>query len=159
MQSGIVGANSNRKLDIRELRTFCLCDLFALLIFINATDTDNRKVFSLVHEAAHIWLNKDHCFNGIDIDTKIEMVCSKVASEILVPETIFLHEWETKGINNQDKIEKLSKLFKVSKVAIARKACDLKKYLKSIMLEAKMYILKILNPQRKIAEGIVIERY
>ena len=39
---------------LSEFRAFTLVDPYVPLIFINSCDTDNGKLFSLVHETAHI---------------------------------------------------------------------------------------------------------
>lgn len=59
MMSGIVGNNTRRKLDIDEFRAFTIVDEYAPLIFINSCDSEKGKLFSLVHEAAHIWLGEN----------------------------------------------------------------------------------------------------
>ena len=54
MMSGIVGNNTHRALDTNEFRAFALVDKKAPLIFINANDSFSGKLFSLLHEFAHI---------------------------------------------------------------------------------------------------------
>lgn len=129
MINGIVGSNNKRKLNLNEFRAFTLIDDFAPLIFINNNDSENGKIFSLLHETVHIWLGIDSFYNdryndNINVSDK-ENMCNKVAAEILVPKQMFLKLWHSN--NSNDLIEtcnKLSKIFKCSKVVIARRALD-----------------------------------
>lgn len=129
MMNGIVGKNTHRKLDINEFRAFTLIDKYAPLIFINTNDSQNGKLFSLLHEATHIWLGIDSFFNdrygkGNGV-SEIEKICNAVAAEILVPEKLFLNDWSTcEIINKEEKISKLAKRFKCGNIVVARRALD-----------------------------------
>ena len=46
--------HTHRALSIDEFRAFAMVDEWAPLIFINSADTESAKLFSLVHEVAHI---------------------------------------------------------------------------------------------------------
>ncbi|RIO36695.1 ImmA/IrrE family metallo-endopeptidase, partial [Staphylococcus saprophyticus] len=54
MQNGIAKNNTHRPLNVAEFRAFCLIDEYAPLIFINTKDSENGKIFSMLHELAHI---------------------------------------------------------------------------------------------------------
>lgn len=129
MLNGVSGNNTHKPLSVKEFRAFCLVDKLAPLIFINNTDSEGAKIFSLLHETAHIWLGENDLFNdwkqsGIS-DRKIEQICNAVASLILIPNDSFKNEW-TSQINTDLflKIENLSNIFNSSTSAIARKALD-----------------------------------
>ena len=62
MQSGIVGTNTHRNLNVREFRGFLLYDDIAPLIFINSKDSLNGKIFTLIHEYIHFLLQEDDIF-------------------------------------------------------------------------------------------------
>ena len=55
MMSGVVENNTQRKLDVAEFRGFALADPWAPLVFVNNADSEGAKIFTLVHEVAHIW--------------------------------------------------------------------------------------------------------
>ena len=132
MMSGIVGNNTHRILDTNEFRAFALVDKKAPLIFINSNDSFNGKLFSLLHEFAHICLGENSLFNdrygSIDKVSSTEKICNALAAEILVPEHIFLEKWK-KQIREKDEeatIRELAKYFKCGYTVIARRAYDQK---------------------------------
>lgn len=132
MMSGIVENNTHRTLDTNEFRAFALVDKKAPLIFINSNDSFNGKLFSLLHEFAHICLGENSLFNdrygSIDKVSATEKICNALAAEILVPEHIFLEKWK-KQIREKDEeatIRELAKYFKCGYTVIARRAYDQK---------------------------------
>lgn len=136
MMSGIVGKNTHRALDVEEFRAFAMVDDWAPLIFINAADSNGAKLFSILHEAAHIWLGRDDLFNDrqnriLDVND-IELICNAVAGELMVPQNIFLEKWNTCNMGVLEKITELAKYFRCGEVVIARKAIDCKKIEKNI---------------------------
>lgn len=129
MMSGIVGNQTRRKLNIEEFRAFTLIDPYAPLIFINGCDSENGKLFSILHETAHIWMGNNSFYNeapwyeeGIK---EPEVICNAVTAEILTPEEIFLKKWQEYRTNTTDKAEILSKYFNCSQFVIIRRASDL----------------------------------
>ncbi len=129
MTSGIVGSNTHRSLDIDEFRAFTLLDDYAPLIFINANDSNGGKLFSLAHEAVHIWLGIDSFFNdrsgSSDIVDPTETLCNAVAAEILIPNRLFVEMWH-KNFSGDivPTVEKLAPIFKCGVTVIARRALD-----------------------------------
>ena len=130
MMSGIVGSNTHRPLDTNEFRAFALVDEKAPLIFINSNDSINGKLFSLLHEFAHICLGENSLFNdrfgSATNVSSVETLCNALAAEILVPQSIFLTEWNvrSKTKDNEEVIEELAKWFKCGTTVIARRAYD-----------------------------------
>lgn len=141
MQNGTALNNTHRTLDLDEFRAFTLVDEYVPLIFINSLDSNNGKTFSLLHEVAHIFLGVDSLYNN-DFQRRekhtntIEVLCNKVAGELIAPTDIFLNLWNSVYKDEQDlhsKITEISNVFKVSKLVVARKALD-QKY-----IDAKQY--------------------
>lgn len=128
MMSGTVGSNTRRKLDIDEFRAFTLVDKYAPLIFINTCDSENGRLFSLLHEVSHIWMGQNSFYNErYGSDEKIshlETICNAVAAEILVPNIIFEEKWGEFKNAELEKIGALAKYFNCSKYVITRKALD-----------------------------------
>ena len=128
MMSGIVGSNTRRKLDVDEFRAFTIVNEYAPLIFINTCDSENGKLFSLLHEIAHVWLGEDSFYNeqyGSSVSvSQLEQICNAVAAEILVPNMVFIEKWIEVSGTDLEKIEALAKFFKCSKYVVTRRACD-----------------------------------
>lgn len=131
IMNGIVGKNSHRPLDADEFRAFVMTDDWAPLIFINATDSYNARLFSILHEVVHIWLGKDDLFNDRqDHLTNIsdtEKICNAVTGELLVSKHIFLKKWTLYDMDIFEKIAELANHFRCGEIVIARRALDCKK--------------------------------
>lgn len=123
MQNGVVGSNNNRVLDVTEFRAFVLIDKYVPLIFLNATDSYNAKIFSLCHELVHIWLginelyNDNFSSNQLFNNEKLETFCNEVAAELLLPlkniQTVYSNEYDV-----YKNIELLSKEFSISELVV-----------------------------------------
>lgn len=127
--NGIVGNNTRRRIDAEECRGFVLVDAYAPFLFVNNTDAEAGKMFTLIHELAHVWLGKSAGFDNnkmLPADDPIEKLCDKVAAEFLVPAFDFENAW-----HRTHDFSVLAKIFKVSRLVIARRALDLGKMTRS----------------------------
>ena len=128
MQNGVVSLNTKRKLNIEEFRAFTLINKYVPLICINTNDTNNGKIFSLLHELTHIWLGNDNLYNdshaGSNKVSKLEQLCNEVAAEILVPNKLFINKWKENEEISIDKIKNIAQYFKCSSFVIARRALN-----------------------------------
>ncbi|WP_198243545.1 ImmA/IrrE family metallo-endopeptidase [methane-oxidizing endosymbiont of Gigantopelta aegis] len=130
MHSGIVGSNTHRPLNVGEFRGFAISDPIAPLVFLNWKDAKAARIFTLVHELAHIWIGQsgisDVALNqettAIHMDS--ERFCNAVAAEVLVPEQSFRERWN-KHANLADNAYDLVRYYRVSSIVIGRRACDL----------------------------------
>jgi len=120
MKNGVVGMNTHRKLDINEFRAFMLYDDIAPLIFINNNDSLGGKIFSLIHEYFHILLEKEDIIvsEEKDINLENEKYINKMTAEFLMPKKHIEELWDNKK-NKVDQIIEISKLMKVSSLALA----------------------------------------
>lgn len=124
VMNGVVNNNNQRKLDVNEFRGFVLHDEYAPFVFINNNDAVSGKIFTLIHEIAHILLGKSASFDLAHLqpsDSDVEQYCNAVAAEFLVPQTRLQEALKQTGVN----YELLARSFKVSQIVIARRLLDL----------------------------------
>ncbi len=82
--------NSHNPIPVKEARGFVISDPYAPFVFINSKDSNNAKLFTLLHELAHLWLDisgvPDHFLTSYKIKkSSIESFCNQIAAEILLP--------------------------------------------------------------------------
>ena len=125
--NGIVGNNTQRKLDPDEFQGFALVDKYAPLIFVNSTDFKAAQMFTFAHELAHLFVGE----TGVSIFKKfqpgphaIERFCDQTAAEFLVPMDDLTNFWPTAKRAN-DRYQAIARHFKVSSLVAARRTLDL----------------------------------
>jgi Zn-dependent peptidase ImmA (M78 family) len=108
------------------------------LIAVNRKDTMGRRLFSLLHELAHLMIHQSGVSDLDDgrrlvSDQRVEVFCNKVAAAALMPKLQFLsqptigdapsgrREW------SDDEIETLAKAFSVSREAVVRRLLTLER--------------------------------
>jgi Zn-dependent peptidase ImmA (M78 family) len=162
MRRAVVGS-TRRRLDRQEFQGFAISDPIAPLVFINGNDYPASKVFTLLHELAHLWIG----LSGISkIDEtlqtpalELEETCNKIATEALVPEAEFESEWTDRSDYGQ--IDRLAHHFLVSALVIIRRAKELNKIQEGtffeFLAEAKrrfeVYLASIPKPKDKDQGG------
>ncbi len=125
----ITGSNqSNKAIDINQAQGFAISDTIAPYVFINSKNTTNAKIFTLVHEVVHLFLNVSGISEDvirfrkpICQDDEIENYCNEVASEVLMPETVINYEFNKAKGTIEERIQLLSKKFLISELAICVK--------------------------------------
>ena len=118
-ESGIVGNNTGRKLNLDEFRAFALYDVYAPLVFINSVDSVPAKSFSLLHELVHIALGESDIMEPGQDE---ESFCNSVAAEIMVPEDEFRTYWASRHETPSERIEKAAGFFRCSSSVSALRA-------------------------------------
>lgn len=125
MRSGIALGNTRRKLEVAEFRGFAISDRLAPVVFINSADADTARLFTLMHELAHIWIGSSGISDGGSPGgRREEAFCNAVAGEFLAPEEHFRAAW-TNGIDWHENLAPLAARFHVSTLVISRRARDL----------------------------------
>nr|WP_236033227.1 ImmA/IrrE family metallo-endopeptidase [Helicobacter turcicus] len=127
-QSSVIQGNTHKAITFNECRGYAIYDAYAPLVFINAKDTsENGKIFTLLHELAHILL-KHSGVSSYDFELEVEYRCNNIAGEILMPTPTFKSRW-----NKQDSIQRNIERLKnnndfemASPLALATKALLLK---------------------------------
>jgi Zn-dependent peptidase ImmA (M78 family)/transcriptional regulator with XRE-family HTH domain len=126
MRSGIVGSNTHRSLDVGEFRGFAISHPLAPLVFINSADAPAARLFTLVHELAHIWLGDSGVSSGAPGSQRREEVfCNAVAGEFLAPRELFLSLWAVNDADLPNKVSRLVQCLHVSALVVLRRALDL----------------------------------
>jgi Zn-dependent peptidase ImmA (M78 family) len=156
MMNGVVRSNTHRPLNIEEFRAFTLIDTFAPLIFINATDSASGRLFSILHEFAHICLGVDNLFNDrystAHSVNNLETLCNAVAAEILVPASLFVRTWNTQSVRATSMGEVVGKVahhFKCGRIIVARKALDTGRIRQSTYDEIVREAIKDFHEQKR----------
>jgi Zn-dependent peptidase ImmA (M78 family) len=129
MRSGIVGSNTHRPLSVDEFRGFAIADDDAPVIFLNSKDAKAAQIFTLIHEAAHLWIGASGVSNerlgGTQTrDSEVERTCNAVAAEFLVPADAFRRRWKADA-EFTVQVRAIAREFKVSGVVVARRAAEL----------------------------------
>lgn len=126
MRSGIVGNNTHRRLDVSEFRGFAISHPLAPLVFINTADAPVARLFTLIHELAHIWVGSSGISNGSPGNARREEVfCNAVAGEFLAPHDVFTALWANSTTSLPERVAELALRFHVSRLVIMRRALDL----------------------------------
>jgi Zn-dependent peptidase ImmA (M78 family) len=126
MINGVVGTNTSRPLDPDEFRGFTLADRLAPLIFVNGADTKSAQLFTLAHEAAHVWLGASGVGNeqpSRGDGPGVEHWCSNVAAEFLVPLDDFRLVFN-RLLPRAEELQRVARRYRVSTLVILSRALD-----------------------------------
>lgn len=148
MRSGVVGNNTHRKLDVSEFRGFAISDPLAPVVFINSSDAPAARLFTLLHELAHIWVGASGVSNVVPGNNRREETfCNAVAGEFLVPREVFLPLWNGSADEVSDRVAKLARRFHVSSIVIMRRALDLNLIARATYLDCYLATLAAFRNQ------------
>ncbi|MBR9792166.1 MAG: ImmA/IrrE family metallo-endopeptidase [Gammaproteobacteria bacterium] len=115
-----------KPLSVSEFRGFAIADPIAPVIFINLADAPVARLFTLIHELAHIWIGQSGVSDGADTSHRQEEVlCNAVAAEFLVPGEEFRALWQP-AEDWKENLGPLEAHFHVSQWVLARRALTLK---------------------------------
>lgn len=158
LQNSVVLNNNTRPLSIEEFRGFTLSDFYAPVIFINTRDYVAGRIFTLVHELAHLWIGSTGISNATSEESstniEIERFCNKVAAEILVSEKIFSQEWEPQDFQSMlDLAQDISDKFCVSVFVVLRQALDQGLISLNEYMVAKDEASELVTPPRQSGDG------
>ncbi|MDP4488173.1 XRE family transcriptional regulator [Pseudoalteromonas piscicida] len=123
MRSGIVGNNTRRKLEVSEFRGFAICDELAPVVFINSSDAPTARLFTFIHELAHLWIGSSGVSDIEHSHAEEEKFCNAVAGEFLVPEEAFHRIW-SQNTSMLANLTEISSQLHVSKLVAAKRALD-----------------------------------
>lgn len=127
-------------IEIDDARGFAIYDPYAPFIFINGRDSENAKMFTLIHELAHLWIGESGISDinlyepsvfAEDEFSKTERFCNRVAANVLMPETFFKEQNKRGVIWDHSVIEENSKKLGVSSYAMLIRLFELRMINKS----------------------------
>ena len=111
-----------KPLFVSEFRGFAIADEIAPVIFINLADAPVARLFTLIHELAHIWIGQSGVSDGKESTHRNEeILCNAVAAEFLVPGEEFKAHWQNHD-DWKDNLPSLESYFHVSQWVLARRA-------------------------------------
>ncbi|MFC1743115.1 ImmA/IrrE family metallo-endopeptidase [Candidatus Riflebacteria bacterium] len=162
-QAGIFVFQSG-KVAPTEARGFAVSSQRAPFIFLNSKDPASARIFTLLHEVVHIWINETGVSNLMPVFAgqrqvdKIEVFCNKTAGEILVPSKLLKDIWlpEEAKHNFKQHLSTVADLFKVSREVIARRLLTSKFINQEKYLEIREFLIKewdTIQKKRKSAPG------
>ena len=108
-------------------RGVALSDDIAPFVIVNAQDARAAFPFTLIHEAAHIWLGESGISNATAFVAgttarRVEQVCNEAAAEFLLPQAEFLGAWRACDPNVlANSVAGLAKEWSVSRAAVAHR--------------------------------------
>lgn len=147
--NGVVGANTQRKLDPAEFRGFSLVDARAPLIFVNGADHPAAHAFTLAHELAHLALGQAGVSNedlGEFRHEQVEAWCDAVASELLAPSDQVAIARDDDGV--QQAARALTLTWRVSPLVAVRRVAERSELPAATFARCYHQVLESLPPQR-----------
>jgi Zn-dependent peptidase ImmA (M78 family) len=116
---------------VNEMRGFALPDPIAPVVMINSKDSRAARIFTLLHEVAHVALGRSGISNMVPgqngEDQRVEVLCNAAAAEALVPADDFRLQARSKDdIRSDEAIKELSAYYRVSEEVVVGKLFDLK---------------------------------
>jgi Zn-dependent peptidase ImmA (M78 family) len=123
--------HSRLKISSDDYKGFAISDSYAPFVFINSDEWETVKLFTLVHELAHLFIDKSGISNDINIDFResniseynpVEVFCNKVAANALMTYDIFKSVWENQKPSSQSDLINVAKVFGVSTLSVLYRA-------------------------------------
>ncbi|MDZ7720718.1 MAG: XRE family transcriptional regulator [Balneolaceae bacterium] len=104
--------------EVSECRGFAIADTPFPVIGINSKDSYNARIFTLIHELAHVLfrnsvLINDSLTNYFGSNRSLEQSCNRLAAEILVPEDLLKNEFNRSDFSVKE-VKRVSNRFRVS---------------------------------------------
>lgn len=156
-----------------EISAFCFADKAPYIIFLNSSEHEFRRIFSLFHEAGHLLLNNsgvclpDNLSKNSYEYVKIEKYCNQFAAAFLLPNTEFMANRDVESLISQpsinwsdESLKRLSNLYKVSKEVVLRKFLTLGKIDENFYEKRRnQWIKEALENKPKKKRPIIIPQY
>lgn len=131
---GVMVLQSHRhhshQVDTKEFNGCAMPDNAAPVVMLNSGDGDSKRIFTLAHELAHLWIDKPGlsrvsfraAFSAADKD---EAYCNRAAAAALLPRDDFVAAWNQAAGDDEKKINNIARIFKVSYSVVAIRAAGM----------------------------------
>ena len=148
--------DSPKGVEISEMRGFAISDQPLPVIVVNSKDSLKGRIFSLLHELAHILLG-DSGISGRDINEEVEkeVFCNHVAGATLLPSDWFQKDKLLLSYRDNwsdEAVEEVAKRFKVSPEVIWRRLLTLE-FVTPRIYKAKRQELLDKSKDKKVKKG------
>ena len=140
------------KIDVEKMRGLSIAEDYFPVILLNSADAPNGRIFTLMHEFAHLLLHNGGVCDLKDYDhpnsseKRIEKFCNMVSGAILVPAHDLLNQkivWEHSGtVWSDTELKGLARRFSVSREVILRRLLILGKTTRGFYAERREQLLK-----------------
>lgn len=132
---GVITLQASFPLD--DGRAFCLFNRQAPVIAINSWDCMSGRIFSLIHELAHLCLGlstlsplRPLSSRASQHDREMESFCNRLAAEVLLPLSsdtvkLALRRCFTSGQIDQGQVKQVANAYKVSRAVVVRSLATL----------------------------------
>lgn len=151
-------------IDVSEMRGFTISDRPLPAIVVNKSDSPKGRIFSMMHELAHILLG-DSSISGdytygyalTPEEKETEVFCNRVAAAILLPLSAFendneLHRLDIANEWTDANVEMLSKRFTLSREFIWRRLLTRGKISNEIYMQKRSFLAKQWKAQQEEEE-------
>jgi len=126
------------RVEVQEMRGSSIYFDELPVVILNSGDTPNGRVFTLMHELAHLALRGSGLCDvkyvqpNVHINSQTEVFCNAVAGELLVPTASLLSEADIAAASpatewSDERISELANRFKVSRIVVLRRLLSLAK--------------------------------
>lgn len=147
-----------------EVRGFSISAETYPVIVINAKDSPRGRVFTLIHEFAHVLLNRGGLCDlhttrrGSSQEEEIEVFCNQVAGTFLLPSQEFLSEpivtgKTAHGAWEEPEIRQLAEKYSVSQEVVLRRLLTLGRISQSFYQERRQELVEAYRKEAARAQG------
>lgn len=134
-------------IECEEARGFVLTDQYAPFVYINSNDSYAGRLFTLVHELVHLWINEPGISNLGNLrrlrseEARIERFCNQVAADTLVDQSLMARYWRDRDVDEHlcDQVSGVARKFAVSEEVIARRLLDMNEITEAEYLDLRRY--------------------
>ncbi len=151
------------RVEVHEMRGSSLFFEELPVVILNAGDSPNGRIFTLMHELAHLALRGSSLCDVRYVEPlpgaldNVEIFCNAVAGALLVPRNALLAEPDVAAANSQSewsdvRVAELAGRFKVSRLVILRRLLSLGKT-NEAAYSARHYLWSVAGPDREAGGG------